>query len=102
MNERDGCDRRESKQRRPLPPEGPQCAQERHESDRKVGRPALETPRFSNAEARSHEQGEVEPRDVHEEALGDVLVFAEVSASHAASLEGVSEGPLEQFSAQAH
>jgi len=50
----------------------------------------------------THEQGEIELGDVHEHAPGVELVVAEVSASHAADFEGVSERPLDEVATQTY
>jgi len=39
---------------------------------------------------------------MHEESLGDGLVVAQMSAPRAAGFEGMHEGPLDEFTAQAH
>jgi hypothetical protein len=39
---------------------------------------------------------------VLEQSLGDVLVFAQVSAAHPTRLKGVREGALDHLAAQTH
>ncbi|MGA7742981.1 MAG: hypothetical protein WBP56_07455 [Polyangia bacterium] len=51
--------------------------------DTKGGRLALEAPRFTDAEACAHEETKIEPGDVNEQTLGDVLVMAQIDPPHA-------------------
>jgi hypothetical protein len=70
--------------------------------DTKGGRLALEAPRFTDAEACAHEETKIEPGDVNEQTLGDVLVMAQIDPPHATGLESVGEGPLNDLPATTH
>src|ERR1700755_2782461 len=51
---------------------------------------------------RAHQEAEVEPGDVDQIALVDVLASAQPGAPHAAAIEDMGEGPLDQLAAPAH
>ena len=50
----------------------------------------------------SHQDAEIEPGDMDQIALVDVLPSTQKSPSHAAAIEDMGEGPLDPFAAPAH
>ena len=58
---------------------------------------ALEAPRLADAEALAHQQTKIVPGDVDQQPLGDVLLVAKVEPSHAAGLQYMGEGPLDDL-----
>ena len=74
----------------------PQPLQELDQAGEQV-RPPLQAPRRAHAEARPHQQAQVEPADVHQEPLEDVLMPAQVRPPHRPGLKRVREGPFEQL-----
>ncbi len=50
----------------------------------------------------AHDQSQVEAADVHEHPLENIQVSAQVSSSHAAGFQSVSEAPFDQLAAFAH
>ena len=60
-------------------------------------RAALEVPRCANARQLPHEQPEIEPAGVHEHALQDVGMSAQVHSAHTAGFAEMRIGPFKPF-----
>ena len=84
------------------PHERSQQVPKRDQGSPKGGRTALETPRFADPEVLAHQQSKVVPGDVDQQPLGDVLLVAKVQPSHAAGLQDMGEGPLDDLASEAH
>src|SRR5687768_4657685 len=89
-------------------PEGPEgIARRQEESDerRKAtiqgDSAALQTPRRADAEQLSHQQTQIERADVDQEALEDVVVTAQMHASHPAGFVQMRARALQPFPTQA-
>src|SRR6516162_10190783 len=51
---------------------------------------------------RAHQHAEIEPGDMNQVALVNVLASAQPGAAHAAAIEDMGEAALDQFAAPAH
>ena len=60
---------------------------------------ALQRPRLAQADEFAHHKPEVESADVDEQAFEDVLMAAQVRATHAAGVQYMREGAFQQFTA---
>ena len=76
-------------------------AERGHQGFERGRRAALEAPRCANARQLPHEQPEIEPAGVHEHALQDVGMSAQVHASHAPGVVEMRIGAFEPFTALA-
>mgnify|MGYP001612181505 CR=1 FL=1 len=79
-----------------------QGAEERDEHGDECGQPALEAPRFAVSEASTHHESQIEPGDMDQDALQNVLVSAQMRAPHPARVERVRKRSFDSFSAEPH
>src|SRR6476646_2321502 len=86
----------------PLAPEARDCRPYAPYQPNNEREQPLQPPRLADSDHLAHDQAQVEPPDVDQETLGDVVATFEVRASHAAGLVAVGEGAFDQLATLAH